>query len=184
MKFLKLASTATALVLSTSANAALVTQTLEGVTIGDEIYNVTFIQESYADYLSEKAASYEIYGYGYREYNTFSAVEPSITNIDVNSWNTAIAIRDAAGAGYDFTPGNDLTSLGGFWVISGTDTLNFTGTYGDTYNIINTSRYLTENVNASYAQLELVSSVPVPAAVWLFGSGLIGLIGVARRKKA
>jgi len=27
------------------------------------------------------------------------------------------------------------------------------------------------------------SSVPVPAAVWLFGSGLIGLIGIARRKK-
>ena len=25
--------------------------------------------------------------------------------------------------------------------------------------------------------------VPVPAAVWLFGSGLIGLVGVARRKK-
>ncbi len=29
-----------------------------------------------------------------------------------------------------------------------------------------------------------LSAVPVPAAVWLFGSGLIGLIGVARRKKA
>ena len=28
------------------------------------------------------------------------------------------------------------------------------------------------------------SVVPVPAAVWLFGSGLIGLVGVARRKKA
>ena len=28
------------------------------------------------------------------------------------------------------------------------------------------------------------SPVPVPAAVWLFGSGLLGLIGVARRKKA
>lgn len=26
--------------------------------------------------------------------------------------------------------------------------------------------------------------VPVPAAVWLFGSGLLGLIGVARRKKS
>ena len=24
--------------------------------------------------------------------------------------------------------------------------------------------------------------VPVPAAVWLFGSGLLGLIGIARRK--
>jgi hypothetical protein len=28
-----------------------------------------------------------------------------------------------------------------------------------------------------------VSAVPVPAAVWLFGSGLVGLIGVARRKQ-
>lgn len=27
-----------------------------------------------------------------------------------------------------------------------------------------------------------VSAVPVPAAVWLFGSGLLGLIGAARRK--
>jgi len=29
-----------------------------------------------------------------------------------------------------------------------------------------------------------VSAVPVPAAVWLFGSGLLGTFGVARRKKA
>ena len=29
-----------------------------------------------------------------------------------------------------------------------------------------------------------VAAVPVPAAVWLFGSGLLGLVGVARRKKA
>lgn len=30
---------------------------------------------------------------------------------------------------------------------------------------------------------ESLVTVPVPVAVWLFGSGLIGLIGVARRKK-
>lgn len=29
-----------------------------------------------------------------------------------------------------------------------------------------------------------VQPVPVPAAVWLFGTGLIGLVGMARRKKA
>ncbi len=29
-----------------------------------------------------------------------------------------------------------------------------------------------------------VSAVPVPAAAWLFGSGLLGLAGVARRKKS
>ena len=27
------------------------------------------------------------------------------------------------------------------------------------------------------------AAIPVPAAVWLFGSGLVGLVGVARRKK-
>ena len=29
-----------------------------------------------------------------------------------------------------------------------------------------------------------VAAVPVPAAVWLFGSGLIGLVGVARKRNA
>lgn len=33
-------------------------------------------------------------------------------------------------------------------------------------------------------QSDWVAAVPIPAAVWLFGSGLIGLIGLARRKKA
>ena len=29
-----------------------------------------------------------------------------------------------------------------------------------------------------------INAVPIPAAVWLFGSGLLGLVGIARRKKA
>lgn len=39
------------------------------------------------------------------------------------------------------------------------------------------------NEDYSYALVRThVSPVPVPAAVWLFGSGLIGLVGMARRK--
>ena len=33
------------------------------------------------------------------------------------------------------------------------------------------------------ANFDFSTAVPIPAAVWLFGSGLVGLIGVARRKK-
>ena len=32
-------------------------------------------------------------------------------------------------------------------------------------------------------QIQEITTVPVPAAVWLFGSGLLGLVGIARRKK-
>ena len=42
------------------------------------------------------------------------------------------------------------------------------------------------NFGGVYYSLHLegmVSAVPVPSAIWLFGSGLIGLIGVARRQK-
>lgn len=38
-----------------------------------------------------------------------------------------------------------------------------------------------KDMGGSY--LVKVSAVPVPAAVWLFGSGLLGLVGIARRKK-
>lgn len=43
--------------------------------------------------------------------------------------------------------------------------------------------YLTDAIGSTdIVRLNVVSAVPVPAAVWLFGSGLIGLIGFARRK--
>jgi hypothetical protein len=49
----------------------------------------------------------------------------------------------------------------------------------------------TDATGASVAVPDLTSTlqvntavIPVPAAVWLFGSGLLGLVGVARRRKA
>ena len=43
---------------------------------------------------------------------------------------------------------------------------------------------VTSGVNIDSAITIEGSVVPVPAAVWLFGSGLLGLVGIARRKKA
>jgi len=48
--------------------------------------------------------------------------------------------------------------------------------------------YWNDQDNAAFAQnvAEWVATatVPIPAAAWLFGSGLIGLVGMARRKAA
>lgn len=61
-----------------------------------------------------------------------------------------------------------------------------TGTYNpqDERNLITMSStgYLWQGETEDY-KLN-VSSVPIPGAVWLLGSGLIGLFGIGRRKKA
>lgn len=58
-------------------------------------------------------------------------------------------------------------------------TYNFPGSY--------TARLLIEDDfgNIDFDTIDItVSAVPVPPAVWLFGSGILGLIWVARQKKA
>ena len=53
---------------------------------------------------------------------------------------------------------------------------------GDTSLVNNGANSITIGfADGSFLAID-VRVVPVPAAVWLFGSGLIGLIGVARRK--
>lgn len=47
---------------------------------------------------------------------------------------------------------------------------------GESYNNCTVRRFAPFSHDATF--------VPVPAAAWLFGSGLLGLIGIARRKKA
>ena len=48
---------------------------------------------------------------------------------------------------------------------------------GTAYFNLHTNLYPTGEINGYF------SPVPVPAAVWLFGTGLIGLAGVARRRR-
>jgi len=44
--------------------------------------------------------------------------------------------------------------------------------------------YLTDAIDTTdIVRLSVVSTVPLPPALWLFGSGLLGLIGIARKRK-
>ncbi|BAZ95164.1 hypothetical protein TspCOW1_30110 [Thiohalobacter sp. COW1] len=72
---------------------------------------------------------------------------------------------------FDVTGGalaGDFGALGGIIIV--TDTSDFTGDFGIDFTAASTS-------NDTFAAV-----VPVPAAVWLFGSGLLGLAAAARRR--
>lgn len=58
------------------------------------------------------------------------------------------------------------------------------GGYADGYNTLTMSFVDGTNIIPTPSISGGIGEVPVPAAVWLFGSGLIGLIAVARRKKS
>jgi T5SS/PEP-CTERM-associated repeat protein len=75
----------------------------------------------------------------------------------------------------------------------------FTPEIGDTFDIILASLFSGEFDNVMFPVFDgltfdvlyetdlvqlSVRAVPIPAAVWLFGSGLLGLIGMARRKRS
>jgi hypothetical protein len=93
--------------------------------------------------------------------------DPSISGLYVGSFGGLSG--DQAIARLNFTLNNGPSATismnaavsGGTW--SSFESGNFTNTY-------------------SGATVNATSAVPVPAAVWLFGSGLLGLAGVARRR--
>jgi hypothetical protein len=54
-------------------------------------------------------------------------------------------------------------------------------TFEDTISKVPNQTWLVFNEELSYSPT--APAIPVPAAVWLFGSGLLGLVGIARRRR-
>jgi hypothetical protein len=89
----------------------------------------------------------------------------------------------------------DITNTGGiaYWDGGGISNANTTGTTANLYYMTGGGAVASKTTNVLEATATLSASgltltggspppVPLPAAVWLFGSGLLGLAGVARRK--
>ena len=211
MKFLKLATVVTALVLSTSANAALVGRL--AATTGGTDYQAYYDDVADLTWLADANANGVM---NWADANNWAA---GLTVNGVDGWRLADTLQpDAscdnqsggASSGFDCT-GSELGNL--FYnVLGGSAYSSITTTHNANYGLfsnvqsdfywtateLNTdvawvfgmnygnqgTDLKTYNKSVWAVQSGDVSAVPVPAAVWLFGSGLIGLVGFARRNKA
>jgi len=87
---------------------------------------------------------------------TLAGWQIDLTSVTISDQNTSIL--NLVGSGVASGNGYDATGI--TWSFSGNSPTNYSMTITSTG----------------------IPAVPVPAAVWLFGSGLLGLIGVARRR--
>jgi len=159
---------------SFNVNAVLVSQTLNNVSILGATYDVTFLQDDAST-----------------ETNSYDAILPSITFTTQESATAAVnAILAATSSGYDYTPGNvsDVLGENGFRVPYNVSELDYDYMVGreieGSQSLLGPFSVSRDFQNVySFATFE-VSQVPLPAAVWLFGSGLLGMIGIPRHKKS
>ena len=91
-------------------------------------------------------------------------------------------------AGSTFTSGNQVNAVadytGSTLANDGSAAIVSASQVGPAWGFFVNTPY-TEVFSLDFSNATIVASpVPVPAAVWLFGSGLLGLVGVARRKKS
>ena len=99
--------------------------------------------------------------------------------------NLSVSTTSTAGVGFTPVPGEDWATFlfAPTSVTSGiTETLTFSW---DSVATLAPATILFEVVAGGEGVVTPEPpAVPLPAAVWLFGSGLLGLVGMARRKKA
>jgi len=102
----------------------------------------------------------------------------------------AIDINGNTPAGFDGTynsgPFSEFGNIASYWVASATDPSSAANSWVFAVNGSSGAQVDPLNTGSFAAMVVLdgdISAVPVPAAVWLFGSGLIGLAGFAKRKK-
>ena len=169
--------------------------TYTGTAGGDFALNVGVANSSgFVSDTGDLSLSLERFGFP----NFFSYLDNSIWNVDNSA--TIAGQGDATSGALDvlttgsdtnWTPGTPGTVSGSG---SGSALTGGAGTWtGTVVNFGNVGAAWTAFDGTPYSEKFNVTlngvaapppEIPVPAAVWLFGSGLLGLVGVARRKKS
>ncbi len=217
MKYLKLATLTTALVLSTSANAAIISvdwqnagdnMITQDTASGLEWLDLTVTSfRSYNDISSKLGDGQEFDGWRYATtteisgffdafggdsnyYNGWSTQNNGLFDKIAPYWGDLVCVeigcvQPGDGASAFITSEADPV-YGASWQRYGYlyDNVYDSLSAAEDRVVLDLSQVAVDGAGNYQFGSALVrtSVVPVPAAVWLFGSGLIGLIGVARRK--
>ena len=110
--------------------------------------------------------------------NTGGPLNPLLTATETSS--TTSLYGTAAQQKYGLIGAPDMSTVGTAAQLFGFTGNNVAGTLN---SYILGSATLSTNGTLTFSANQ-ASAVPLPAAVWLFGSGLMGLVGVSRRRKA
>jgi hypothetical protein len=104
------------------------------------------------------------------------SINHGLTNIF--EWKPDGIVGNAFGGTESFDPFTLNSSLAGNALFN-----PGSGSFAAVTNSLSTGTYTLKITMANYVSATSATVVPIPAAVWLFGSGLLGLVGVVRRKK-
>jgi len=203
MSILKAITVTTALVLSSSVNAALIDY---GNFTTDDVNNIEWLDLTFTDGLSYSAALSAVSAVegGGWEYATQQQMNSMWSQVFLSGWtpnsagyqiSTYHAVEvDRFSSLFGITNDRVTTTETFGWYVNDSGILRTTGVRTnwptDEYDVLYGPEYSDDNLDSlliygsPMVGTYLVRStvVPVPAAVWLFGSGLIGLIGFARKK--
>jgi len=148
------------------------------------------VYNTYNDILEFAVGNNGAYSAGYRadlaQTPTAHLVEAFVVNKDNGSWKTPdgreltwmnqAANFNSFNTAFLYTSKcGDCSGFNGFLEVGTTD-----GYSGDAVDPQSPFAAFSE----SSGVITGLTNIPVPAAIWLFGSGLLGLIGIARRKKS
>lgn len=181
-KYLNLASAVIALVLSTSAKTATFdiswigggAYTMSGMfSYDDSLINTGAINESQIDTLTIEAFQNSVSIGTWDMADGSTATSPFNFNFDTTTLVFLVGGGSTSDLGQQWNDGSGATGVG-FASGNAAQLLYLDGTSISDSHIF---------VASSSLSIKPLSSIPVPAAFWLFGSGLLGLIGIARRKK-
>jgi hypothetical protein len=177
------------------ANASIVNPSFENDLTGwTPIYDTNFIEDTNSSFATEGVSNGRIFSIhldpfsegdkgGLRQTVDFTGIEfftfdAQLLTFPGGSWDSTFGASAYIGSTLIWS-----SDVGGTYLDIITDTTGITGIQNLEFRLTSLSSQRVRSQWFLFDNLR-ISQVPVPAAVWLFGSGLLSLIGMARRKNA